>query len=232
MPKVLRQLPAGAERTGNDARSALRRMRSSACRSPVTGGPPDNIAPFALSVTTRGYETDHTGTIAMPIIFRFFEHKRWMMMRDPRLGIVDLVHDGHFFVVRSQAVELRRHLGQGTALTLSTRFSHVGRSTATVRHEARRTSDGVLVAQADVTGVWIAPSRRMARLPDVFRAFARAQIAEHEAAPARTEPNPAPHQGTPGSLFAPPEVVHPVRGLDITATGLEVPSGAYRHRLT
>ncbi|TNF26768.1 MAG: hypothetical protein EP329_20685 [Deltaproteobacteria bacterium] len=183
------------------------------------------MRPFEEHIVTRGYETDYTGTVPMPIIFRFFEHKRWLMMRDPRLGLVDLVHEGHFFVVREQTIEVLRHLGQGVALTIRTRFDQAGRSTAGVYHELLRESDGALVARAHVVGVWIGPNRRMVRLPDRLREIARAQAAELEAHPPTLHrPAAQPRkEGVATSFFDPPEVVHPGLGLDVSPPTAAVP---------
>ncbi|PKN56770.1 MAG: hypothetical protein CVU56_14390 [Deltaproteobacteria bacterium HGW-Deltaproteobacteria-14] len=189
------------------------------------------MRPFEERLVTRGYETDYTGTIPMPIVFRFFEHKRWLMMRDPRLGIIDHVHAGHFFVVREQTIEILRHLGQGVALVIRTRFDQAGRSTLGVSHELLRASDGALVARAHVTGVWIGPNRRMVRLPDHLRDVARAQAAELRAHPPTPHrPTAQPHdRGLATSFFEPPEVVHPGLGLDVTPPAGPPPPGAFTH---
>ena len=191
------------------------------------------MPPFEDHIVTRGYETDFTGTVPMPIVFRFFEHTRWLMMRDPRLGIVDLVHGGHFFVVREQTIEVLRHLGQGVALVMHTRFDQAGRSTAGVYHELLRESDGALVARAHVTGVWIGPNRRMARLPDHLRDVARAQAAElreHPPTPHRPAAQPR-ARGIATSFFEPPEVVHPGLGLDVSPPAGPPPAGAFTHEV-
>lgn len=130
---------------------------------------------FEERIVTRGTEIDRTATVSMASVLRYFEHTRWCVMQRPLLGLIDLIDQGHFFVVRSQVVELRRRIGQGQPLILTTRFLDVGRSTATVVHEALRERDGAVVARARVTGVWLAPSRRPARIPDALRAVTRAE---------------------------------------------------------
>lgn len=133
-----------------------------------------DLTPLDQVLVTRGTEIDPTATVGMPTFVRYFEHLRWQVMQDPRLGIVEHIHEGHFFVVRTQVVELVRRIGQGVALTMRTWIESVGRSTATVRHEALRASDGALVARARVVGAWLGPTRRLVRLPDPFRAFSEA----------------------------------------------------------
>ena len=193
---------------------------------------PDLLSrPFEDRLVVRGYETDATGTLPMGIVFRYFEHKRWLMMRDPRLGLVELVHAGHFFVVREQTLEILRHIGQGVALVIRTRFDHAGRSTAGVAHELLRASDGALVARAHVVGVWIGPNRRMVRLPDRLRDIARAQADELRAHPETPHRPAAPPRagGGASSFFDPPEIIHPGLGLDVSPPAGPPPADAYRY---
>lgn len=129
---------------------------------------------FEERIVTRGTEIDRTATVSMASFLRYFEHTRWCVMQREVLGLCPLIDEGHFFVVRSQVIELRRRIGQGIPLVLTTRFLEVGRSTATVVHEALRERDGALVARAKVTGVWLSPTRRPARIPDTLRRVSRA----------------------------------------------------------
>jgi len=130
---------------------------------------------FEHPITTRGTEIDGTATISTYTFLRYFEHIRWMLMQEPHLGLVELIHASHFFVVRTQVLEMRRRIGMGVALIVRTHFEHCGRSTARVLHEAVRADDGAVVARARVTGVWLGGDRKMARLPDAFRDFAHMQ---------------------------------------------------------
>ncbi|MCC6622337.1 MAG: hypothetical protein IT385_13830 [Deltaproteobacteria bacterium] len=159
---------------------------------------PSDSRPGEHHLTTRATEIDPTATVPLPIFLRYFEHLRWLTIQDPRLGLVDHLHESHFFVVRMQIVELRRRVGQGVALRLGTRFTQVGRSTASVIHTAHRESDGALVAHARVVGAWLGPSRRLVRLPETFRAYAQAEID-------RAHPPHDPHDG----LWHEPLVIHP-----------------------
>lgn len=161
---------------------------------------------FEEHIVTRGTEIDRTATVSMASVLRYFEHTRWCVMQRPMLGLVDLIDQGHFFVVRSQVVELRRRIGQGQPLVLTTRFLDVGRSTATVLHEALRKRDGALVAQARVTGVWLSQKRRPARIPDTLRSVmrsAQAEPADHNEVADLVEI----HAGQASSFIAPPERV-------------------------
>jgi len=196
-----------------------------------------SASPFVHHLVTRGTEIDHTATVSPFSALRYFEHLRWLMMRDPRLGLQAGLEASHFFVVRSQVLELRRRVGMGVPLTMRTAFEHCGRSTARVLHVATRDSDGAIVARARVTGVWLGSDRRLARLPDAFRAFANAQAAAatpDDDDPDRAgDPLPDPHvQGYPGSFVAPPGVVLPPMTVR-TEPPRELPEAIlYSHLLT
>ncbi len=171
---------------------------------------------FGHVLVTRGTEIDGTGTVGVPVFLRYFEHMRWELMRDPRLGLLAEIHGGHFFVVREQVVEVRRRVGLGVALALETRIVDVGRSTVRLTHVARRVADGALVAEARVTGVWIGPARRMVRLPEGFRARVRAEhVGGSEAAPEQIAEarGGGPSEAFARSFIAPPEVVFPALGV-------------------
>src|SRR5262249_45293678 len=105
---------------------------------------------YEAELVTRGTEIDTSATVGMPVGRRYVEHLRWMVMAEPALGLVPLIDAGHFFVVRSQTIELRRRVGQGTRLMARSRMESAGRSTATVVHEAH-SADG-LMARARVLG--------------------------------------------------------------------------------
>ncbi len=188
--------------------------------------------PFALPLTPRGYDSDVTGTIPLPLVFRYFEHARWQCISDARLGLIDLIHDGHFFVVHKQTVEVLRRIGPWSDLTLFTHFLSAGRSSAAVGHELVRKRDGALIARARVQGAWLGPNRRLARLPQVFRDFAAAQIDELRGGKHihTHDPTPPP-TGHARSFFAPPEVVHPGLGIDADAPSLEPLPAVFTHEV-
>lgn len=179
---------------------------------------------FELPLTTRGTEIDPTATVGMRIFLRYCEHLRWTLMRDEALGLASLVEAGHFFVVRSQTLELRQRVGQGTPLSARTRLESAGRSTSSVLHVLHDATDGSLVARARVLGVWLGPDRQLARLPEVYKSAVRAQIAQHPdlAGPAPLSAHGDPRDDRPAaiarvqgdrlsSFFTPPRVAfHPL----------------------
>ena len=190
---------------------------------------------FEEGLVTRGTELDPTGTVGMPVFLRYFEHVRWLLMREEVLGLAALVHAGHFFVVRSQTAELRRRIGQGVPLRFQTRLVAVGRSTAEVLHVARKADDGAIVARARVLGVWLGPERRMVRLPDRFREHAwpldaseTPELASGSAAPAHVE---AVRGGLPGSFTEPPEVVLAPLSIAVDPPALPAHTPLFEHRI-
>lgn len=142
---------------------------------------------YPSELVTRGTEIDTTATVGLPVFLRYFEQLRWRFMSHPDLGLEALIHDGHFFVVRSQTVEVRQRVGQEVRLALRTRLERVGRSTAEVIHEAHDEAGG-LVARARVQGVWLGPDRRMARLPDPLRQIVTHGAPGDDAGPAADRP--------------------------------------------
>lgn len=191
---------------------------------------------FEADLVTRGTELDPTGTVGMPVFLRYFEHVRWLLMREPVLGLTDLVHTGHFFVVRSQTIELRRRVGQGVPLRFRTRLAAVGRSTAEVEHLVTR-DDDTLVAHARVLGVWLGPQRRIVRLPDRFREHVAAPdtrsplASELDAPPARVAQVARITGGHAGSFFDPPEVVLSPLGVTVDAPAAPPHTPLYEHHL-
>jgi acyl-CoA thioesterase FadM len=192
------------------------------------------IDPFEQTLVTRGTDIDITATVSMPVFLRYFEHLRWNLMQDERLGLNALIDEGHFFVVREQTIELRRRIGQNELLHMSTRFEHVGRSTARVIHIATRARDHAIVARARVTGVWLHSSRRPARLPDCVRAIAEPQVQSHRPEDLDGGDFPAlvaTEGGDPRSFTHPPERLF--APLSLLATAPSPPDQfAFHHHLT
>jgi acyl-CoA thioesterase FadM len=195
-------------------------------------------AGFRHQLVTRGTEIDAAATVTPYAFLRYFEHLRWEIMQDPALGLIDFIHDSHFFVVREQRLELRRRVGMGTELRLDTRLGRCGRSTADVLHEARRADDGALVARAIVTGVWLNSERRMARIPDPYRALSSvhsrlAAIADDDPAAALEAPAEEAHRGgLRRSFISPRSWAAPPRSLDLELPREALAAPLHIHPLT
>ncbi len=196
---------------------------------------------FESELVTRGTEIDTAATVGMPVFMRYFEHLRWRLMAEEALGLRALIDLGHFYVVRSQTIELRQRVGQDVRMRVRTRIESVGRSTTHVLHEARDARDGSLIARARVLGVWLGPDRRMARLPDSFRVAGGVQRALHVAYVARHHEHDPPHDppahvalvqgGQASSFIDPPRVLFAPLSLAVDAPPTPPASAAFEHTI-
>ncbi len=119
-------------------------------------------------VVVRGYECGQDRTVHLPKVLSYLEHARWEWILRPELGLVDLLEQGHFFVVHHATLALLRTFGTGTEIAVRAVLRRVGRVHCEVEQDLVR-SDGVRLAHARITAVWIGPSGRMARVPDATR---------------------------------------------------------------
>lgn len=199
---------------------------------------------YESEIITRGTEIDTAATVGMPVFMRYFEYLRWRLMAEEALGLRELIDVGHFYVVRSQTIELRQRVGQEVRMHVRTRIESVGRSTTHVLHEARDARDGSLIARARVLGVWLGPDRRLARLPDAFRVAGGVQRALHVAHLAagggHTTDDPA-HDapahiaavrgGQASSFIHPTRVVFGPLSLAVDAPTTPPPAPAFEHTI-
>lgn len=171
---------------------------------------------FSVSATIRGYECAQGAVVGLPQILSLCEHCRWEWILEPKLGLVDQLHEGHFFVVHRATLGIVRTFGIGTRLSVRATLREVGRVNCLVEQDLVR-EDGVLLAKAIVNAIWIGPSGRMVRVPDLVReGVTTAPLPSRIDAPL----NP----GQPGSFLAPPERVF-APSLDTTVF-TEVPDDA------
>ncbi|MFT5460150.1 MAG: acyl-CoA thioesterase FadM [Myxococcota bacterium] len=156
---------------------------------------------FQVPLTVRGYECSVDRTVPLPVVLSYFEHCRWNWIQEASLGLLDGLHSGHFFVVHRQTVCLARDFGIGTRARARAVLRDVGRVQGHVEHDLVR-DDGVLLARADVTAIWIGPTGRMARLPrNTVGALTK------ESLDSTTAPD---IEGLEDSFLTPPERSHPV----------------------
>lgn len=177
------------------------------------------MTPFARTYRVRGYEVDGSRTMPVPVALSFLEQLRWEWMVDPEWGLDVGVHDGYFFVVRKQVMELVERPRFGELLTVEGRLEKVGRSQVIVQHQL--SVGDRIVGHARVQGVWLGPNRRLARIPDLPRQLGRRQAEEIPA----WEP-PAGHSedavlGDNPSFLEPPRRVYRGRGLNLEAVDFE-----------
>lgn len=179
-------------------------------------------------ITTRGYEADRTRRVPLPMVFQYLEHLRWRSIIDPASGLGRYVDRGHFFVVHRQRLVLARGFGQDTEIRAYMWPVRLGRSAIDLVHEVRRRSDGVVLARAEVTGLWLDPSRRLARMPDELRDFA-SSLEAPEPAPRAAPECHADRLET--SYIRPPDLAYPVRSLELDAPEPDAaPDDAFEYR--
>ncbi|MEN0062388.1 MAG: acyl-CoA thioesterase [Myxococcota bacterium] len=152
---------------------------------------------FSVPVTIRGYECTQGAVVGLPQILSLCEHCRWEWILEPRFGLVEPLHEGHFFVVHRATLGVVRTFGIGTKLVVRAILREVGRVNCIVEQDLLR-EDGVLLARAFINAIWIAPSGRMARVPNHVR-----EATTDAPLPSRTDV-PA-DAGRPGSFLSPPE---------------------------
>jgi acyl-CoA thioesterase FadM len=98
------------------------------------------------------------------------EHLRWEAIQEGAFGLGYLFSGGAKMVVRAQDLILGPAAIQGMELELSIVLAHVGTTSITFAHEARRASDGKRIASSTVVAVAVDSAGRPTRVPDVVRA--------------------------------------------------------------
>ena len=186
---------------------------------------------YKIQLTTRGYETDPSALIPMHIYLSYLEHLRWGFIQSDEAKLREPLSDGFFPVVASQSVELVQRIGMGVPLELTARLEEVGRSQVVLRHHVIDRRDRSLVAELRVRGLWLSPSRRLARIPDGLRALAELHATQpmpdfilKPASGACLEDGPLVHTN-------PQTVVHTREGLDMGSFD-DTPEVTFSHQLT
>ncbi|MEQ1569981.1 MAG: acyl-[acyl-carrier-protein] thioesterase [Myxococcota bacterium] len=123
---------------------------------------------FRTDLVVRGYECGPASTVGLPVVLSYLEHCRWQWILDPDLGLVDELRRGSFFVVHRATLALCRGFGIGTALTVRAALRSVSRVSCEVEQDLVR-DDGVLLARAQLTAVWLGANGALRRVPDPTR---------------------------------------------------------------
>ena len=161
---------------------------------------------FSIPLNTRGTECGPDRWVTLPSIISYMEHCRWLWMDVPELGLVDAVHQGHGFYVVSQSIAMVRRFGMGQSASVRCVLTHAGRSVADGIQQVVR-DDGVTLAHCRIRGAWMAPSGRLARIPNATReAVFTGDLPVHRGTA---------HVGSTTSLFDPPGPLRPGT-LDLT----------------
>ena len=157
-------------------------------------------------IVVRGYECGLDRTVSLPVITSYFEHARWGWVLRPDFGLVDGLNTGHFFVVQRQVVGIVHTAGIDTRAEARAALRQCGRVHCEVDQDLVR-ADGVLLARGRVTGVWVGPNGRPARIPDATRtAVTDAPLAA--TAPTDDAPTDDARSADPRSYLAPPRATY------------------------
>jgi len=120
------------------------------------------------TLTTRGDELDSSGTIPPPMLLRYLEQLRWLLVfefESDASPFTELLGDGRSIVVRAQQLAIVERVSFGVTLRLSTWIGRVGRTSLDFRHEISRADDGRLIARAAVTMVCLSADGKPRGVP-------------------------------------------------------------------
>jgi acyl-CoA thioesterase FadM len=173
---------------------------------------------FSTPLNTRATECGPDRWITLPAVISYMEHCRWLWMREPALGLLQAVHEGHGFYVVNQSIAMHRRFGMGQQGYVRCALTKAGRSAAEGVQDVLR-KDGVQLAHCWIRGAWVGPTGRLARIP----AKARESLFEGNLDGVRGEPE----AGSDMSLFDPPQPMRPGT-LDLTHPEHR-PDGIHHH---
>ncbi|MGP9663340.1 acyl-CoA thioesterase [Halomonas sp. 86] len=111
-----------------------------------------SVLPSRVQLRVRGYHLDGYGHVNNARYLEFMEEGRWAFFDEHPAMISELHQAGRAFVVVNLNIDYRAAAVQGDDLTILTGIVEVGERRALCHHRIYR-SDGVLVAQADLTFV-------------------------------------------------------------------------------
>jgi acyl-CoA thioesterase FadM len=176
---------------------------------------------FSIPLNTRGTECGPDRWVTLPSIISYMEHCRWLWMDEPKLGLVEAVHQGHGFYVVEQSIAMNRRFGMGQKCEVRCAMTHAGRSVAEGLQDVLR-EDGVQLAHCRIRGAFMGPTGRLARLPVKTRESVFTGELDGVRGTAEA--------GDESSLFEPPQPLRP-GSLDLELP-TERPEDADRYRIT
>jgi YbgC/YbaW family acyl-CoA thioester hydrolase len=126
---------------------------------------------FESRFSVRSYELDSFGHMNHAVFLNWFEQARFDAFEQAGFPIPQLQANGWgIYVVRLQ-IEYLKEARLGDELVVRTWGGKPGRTSMVFHQAAARGDDpDVVVAKADVRGVFIGADRRPARIPPEFRA--------------------------------------------------------------
>ncbi|MFT7521112.1 MAG: acyl-CoA thioesterase FadM [Kiritimatiellia bacterium] len=161
---------------------------------------------YREALRTRGPECGPDRWVTLPSVISYMESCRWEWLRQPQLGLIDAIHQGHGFYVLNQTIAMSRRFGQGTDAHTRGVLRSVGRTRAGAAQDIVR-DDGVLLAHCVIDGVWVGPTGRLARIPALFKeTLSTVELTSERGVSEPREPD---------SLFNPPQPLRPGE-LDLT----------------
>lgn len=122
--------------------------------------------PFELPLMVRGYELDAFNHVNHAVYAQYFEHCRWMALRE--LGDNWQGNDGVGVVVRKLTIEYEASARLFDELQVRLWVEKVGTSSVTFGQDLLRLRDDKRLARAEVVAVCIDARGRPRPLPEVW----------------------------------------------------------------
>lgn len=123
--------------------------------------------PFELPLTVRGYELDAYQHVNNAVYIQYFEHARWMAMRE--LAPEWMTEGGLSIVVRKLTVEYEAPARVYDELFVRLWVERVGNTSLTFGQDLRRQDNDLLLARAEVVTVVLGPDKRPHPIPEQWR---------------------------------------------------------------
>ena len=124
-------------------------------------------SPFELPITVRGYELDAFGHVNNAVYVQYFEHCRWMAIKE--YGDQWLDHGGLTIVVRKLTVEYEAPATVFDELIGRIWVESVGTTSLTFGQELCREGDDQVIARARVVTVCLDGAGKPHPVPDQWR---------------------------------------------------------------
>jgi acyl-CoA thioester hydrolase len=128
---------------------------------------------FETSVRVRSYELDSLGHVNHAVFLNYFEHARFQALEEGGFSPAELERRGlGVYVVRVE-IDYRAEALLGDELLLLTNAAAARRSSLILEQRAVRPGkEGVVLAEAQVTAVWVDAEGQPVRIPaDALRAL-------------------------------------------------------------
>ncbi len=122
--------------------------------------------PFELPIMVRGYEMDAFGHVNNAVFAQYFEHCRWMALRQ---WSQQWMTETAAIVVKKLSIEYEAQARVFDELTIRLWVEAIGRTSMTFGQDLRRSDSGEPVAKAEVVVVCVDGSGSPREVPDSWR---------------------------------------------------------------